>query len=181
VLIDGHDTRVLSGAWLHRHLGIVPQQNHLFGGSILENIRVVKPGATREEVRETLARLDCLETIESIPGGLDAEVGERGSSLSLGQRQLICFARALIADPQILILDEATSAIDPLTEARTQKAMRLLMDGRTCFVLAHRLSTLRHADHVVVMGDGMVLEQGEPEVLLEKGGVFADLWGKAGG
>lgn len=181
VLIDGIDTRDLSSSWLHRHLGIVPQQNHLFAGSILENIRIVKPGASREEVRETLARLDCLETIESIPGGLDAEVGERGSSLSLGQRQLICFARALIADPQILILDEATSAIDPLTEARTQKAMRLLMDGRTCFVLAHRLSTLRHADHVVVMGDGMVLEQGEPEVLLEKGGVFADLWGKAGG
>ena len=141
----------------------------------------MKPGATRDEVRAALAKLDCLETIESIAGGLDAEVGERGSGLSLGQRQLICFARALIADPRILILDEATSAIDPLTEARTQKAMRLLMAGRTSFVLAHRLSTLRHADQVVVMGDGMVLEQGEPGELLESGGAFAELWGRAGG
>ena len=181
ILIDGIDTRDLSSPWLHQHLGIVPQQNHLFAGSILENIRVVKPGASREEVREALARLDCLDTIEAIPTNLDAEVGERGSSLSLGQRQLICFARALIADPRILILDEATSAIDPLTEARTQKAMRLLMAGRTSFVLAHRLSTLRHADRVVVMGDGMVLEQGEPEELIEKGGAFAELWGKAVG
>ncbi len=179
VLIDGIDTRKLSSPWLHRHLGIVPQQNHLFGGSILENIRVVKPGASREEVREALAGLDCLETIEAIPGGLDAEVGERGSGLSLGQRQLVCFARAMIADPRILILDEATSAIDPLTEARTQKAMRLLMAGRTSFVLAHRLSTLRHADWVVVMGDGRVVEQGEPGELIAKGGAFAELWGRA--
>lgn len=181
VLIDGHDTRTLSSPWLHAHLGIVPQQNHLFAGSIYENIRVVKPGASREDVREALATLDCLETIEAIPEGLDAEVGERGSGLSLGQRQLICFARALIADPRILILDEATSAIDPLTEARTQKAMRLLMAGRTSFVLAHRLSTLRHADRVVVMGDGQVVEQGEPGELIEKGGAFAELWGKAVG
>lgn len=181
VLIDGRDTRTLSSHWLHRHLGIVPQQNHLFAGSVFENICVVKPGASREDVREALARLDCLETIEAIPGGLDAEVGERGSSLSLGQRQLICFARALIADPRILILDEATSAIDPLTEARTQKAMRLLMAGRTSFVLAHRLSTLRHADQVVVMGDGQVIEQGAPGELIGKGGAFAELWGKAVG
>ncbi len=181
VLIDGHDTRTLSSTWLHRHLGIVPQQNHLFAGSILENIRIVKPGATHEEVRAALAALDCLETIEAIPQGLDAEVGERGSGLSLGQRQLVCFARALIADPRILILDEATSAIDPLTEERTQKAMRLLMAGRTSFVLAHRLSTLRHADQVVVMGDGRVVEQGAPGDLLERGGAFAELWGKAVG
>ena len=180
VLIDGIETRDLSSPWLHRHLGIVPQQNHLFGGSILENIRVVKPGATREEVREALAKLDCLETIEAIPDGLDAEVGERGSGLSLGQRQLICFARALIADPRILILDEATSAIDPLTEGRTQRAMRLLMEGRTSFVLAHRLSTLRHADRVVVMGDGRVIEEGTPDQLLEKSGPFAELWKNAG-
>ncbi len=179
VFIDGHDTRSLSSGWLHAHLGIVPQQNHLFAGSIYENIRIVKPSATREEVRAALRQLDCLETIDSIPGGLEAEVGERGSSLSLGQRQLICFARALIADPRILILDEATSAIDPLTEARTQQAMRLLMAGRTSFVLAHRLSTLRHADRVVVMGDGKVLEQGEPGELIAAGGAFAELWGRA--
>ncbi len=181
VRIDGVDTRDLSSPWLHRHLGIVPQQNHLFGGSILENIRVVKPGATREEVREALATLDCLETIDAIPNGLDAEVGERGSGLSLGQRQLVCFARALIADPRILILDEATSAIDPLTEARTQRAMRLLMAGRTSFVLAHRLSTLRHADQVIVMAAGEVIEQGTPDELLAGGGAFATLWSHAAG
>jgi len=180
VLIDGVNTRELSSRWLHAHLGIVPQQNHLFAGTIFENIRVVKPDASREEVREALAALDCLETIEAVAGGLDAEVGERGSGLSLGQRQLVCFARALIADPGILILDEATSAIDPLTEARTQKAMRLLMAGRTSLVLAHRLSTLRHADSVVVMGDGRVLEQGAPGDLLGRGGAFAELWRRAG-
>ncbi len=179
VLVDGHDTRTLSSAWLHARLGIVPQQNHLFGGSILENIRVVRPGATREEVRESLDRLGCLDAIEAIPAGLDAEVGERGAGLSLGQRQLVCFARALVADPRILILDEATSAIDPLTEARTQKAMRLLMAGRTSFVLAHRLSTLRHADRIIVMGGGRIIEEGDPETLLGAGGAFADLWERA--
>ncbi len=176
VLLDGIDTRQLSSPWLHRHLGIVPQQNHLFAGSILENIRVVRPEATREEVRVALQQLDCLETIEVIPHGLDAEVGERGGSLSLGQRQLVCFARAMIADPRILILDEATSAIDPLTEARTQRAMHALMEGRTSFVLAHRLSTLRHADQVLVMGKGEIVEHGSPDELLEAGGAFADLW-----
>ena len=176
VLIDGVDTRELSSPWLHCHLGIVPQQNHLFGGSILENIRVVEPGASLEEVRAALVTLDCLETIDAIPNGLDAEVGERGSGLSLGQRQLVCFARALIADPRILILDEATSAIDPLTEARTQRAMRVLMEGRTSFVLAHRLSTLRHADQVIVMAHGEVIEQGTPDELLASGGAFANLW-----
>jgi ATP-binding cassette subfamily B protein len=180
VLLDGVDTRQLSSAWLHRHLGIVPQQNHLFAGSILENIRVVRPGATREEVREALHRLDCLETIESVPHGLDAEVGERGGGLSLGQRQLVCFARAMIADPRILILDEATSAIDPLTEARTQRAMHALMEGRTSFVLAHRLSTLRHADRVLVMAKGEIVEQGAPGELLARGGDFAGLWRHAG-
>ncbi len=112
----------------------MPQQNHLFAGSIYENIRVVKPGATRDDVRAALAKLDCLETIESIPEGLDAEVGERGSALSLGQRQLICFARAMIADPRILILDEATSVIDPLTEARTHGS------GAGCGVMQHFLT-----------------------------------------
>jgi len=117
-------------------VSIVPQQNHLLAGSIYENIRIVKPGATRGDVRAALAKLDCLETIESIQEGLDAEVGERGSALSPGQRQLVRFARAMIPDPRILILDEATSAIDPLTEARARRAMRLLMAGRTSFVLA---------------------------------------------
>lgn len=182
VYLDDHDTRDLSSAWLHDRLGIVPQQNHLFGGTILENIRIVRPRADRGDVREALERLDCLDIIDCLPNGLDTEVGERGSSLSLGQRQLVCFARALIADPRILILDEATSAIDPLTEARTQRAMRALMIGRTSFVLAHRLSTLRHADRVIVMADGEVVEQGRPEDLLaSEKGAFAELWRHATG
>ncbi|MEZ5325963.1 MAG: ABC transporter ATP-binding protein [Verrucomicrobiales bacterium] len=181
VLLDGIDTRRLSGTWLRGHLGIVPQQNHLFGGTILDNIRVVRPDATEAEVREALQRLDCLDAILGAPGGLHAEVGERGASLSLGQRQLVCFARALLADPEILILDEATSAIDPITEARTQKAMRRLLQGRTSFIVAHRLSTLRHADQVLVMEHGRLVEQGSPaELLAHHDGAFASLWRKAG-
>ncbi|HUF61131.1 MAG TPA: ABC transporter ATP-binding protein [Verrucomicrobiales bacterium] len=180
VLIDGVDTRLLSSAWLQRHLGIVPQHNHLFSGSILENILVVRPTASRDDVRHALHRLDCLDAIEAIPGGLDAEAGERGSRLSLGQRQLVCFARALVADPEILILDEATSAIDPITEMRTQKAMRLLLRGRTSFVIAHRLSTLRHASRILVMDAGRLVESGAPIDLLEQGGAFAALWARAG-
>jgi ATP-binding cassette, subfamily B, bacterial len=176
VLLDGVDTRDLASPWLHQHLGIVPQQNYLFAGSILENIRLVRPQASRAEVEDALRRLDCLEMMEAIPQGLDAEVGSGGASLSLGQRQLICFARALIADPRILILDEATSAIDPLTEERTQKAMRLLMQGRTSFVLAHRLSTLRHADQVIVLDHGRIIEQGTPDELIAAGGSFARQW-----
>ncbi len=180
VLIDGIDTRLLSRTWLQRHLGIVPQHNHLFSGSILENILVVRPTASRDDVQQALLRLDCLDAIEAIPGGLDAEVGERGSRLSLGQRQLVCFARALVADPEILILDEATSAIDPITEMRTQQAMRLLLRGRTSFVIAHRLSTLRHASRILVMDEGRLVESGAPIDLLEQGGPFAALWARAG-
>ena len=181
VLLDGIDTRRLSGTWLRGHLGIVPQHNHLFEGTILDNIRVVRPDATEADVREALQRLDCLDAIEGAPGGLHAAVGERGASLSLGQRQLVCFARALLADPEILILDEATSAIDPITEARTQKAMRRLLQGRTSFIVAHRLSTLRHADTVLVMEHGRLVEQGSPADLLgHQDGTFARLWQKAG-
>jgi ATP-binding cassette subfamily B protein len=180
VLIDGVSTRKLPNSWLQQHIGIVPQQNHLFSGTIRENIRVVRPTASRDDVRSALARLDCLDAIEAIPGGLDAEVGERGAGLSLGQRQLVCFARALMADPEILILDEATSAIDPITEMRTQNAMRLLLRGRTSFVIAHRLSTLRHANLVLVMSGGRLVESGAPIDLLTQGGAFASLWSRAG-
>ena len=180
VLLDGIDTRQLSSEWLRRHLGIVPQQNHLFEGTILDNIRIARPCASEDEVRDALRELDCLDIIEAVSGGLHAEVGERGSGLSLGQRQLICFARALMADPRILILDEATSSIDPITESRTQTAMRRLLAGRTSFIIAHRLGTLRHADSVLIMDQGRLVEQGEPGELLKRGGgYFAKLWEKA--
>lgn len=181
VLLDGVDTRRISSPWLRRHLAIVPQQNHLFGGSLLENIRLARPEATEEEVREALRRLDCLDLFEALPEGLATGVGERGTALSLGQRQMACFARALLADPRILILDEATSAIDPITERRTQSAMRRLLAGRTSFVVAHRLSTLRHADLILVLDHGELVESGPPEVLLARdAGRFRALWLEAG-
>lgn len=181
VKLDGVDTREISSAWLHHQLGMVPQQNHLFGGSLLDNIRLARPEATREQVTEALRELDCLEAFEALPQGLDTWIGDRGSGLSLGQRQLACFARALIADPRLLILDEATSAIDPITEQRTQEAMRRLLAGRTSFVIAHRLSTLRHADLVLVLDHGQLVEHGSPAELLEnKDGYFAALWREAG-
>jgi ATP-binding cassette subfamily B protein len=180
VLLDGHDTADLSSAWLRRHIGIVPQQNHLFEGTILDNIRLAQPAADEAAVRAALRELDCLDVLESVAGGLHAQVGERGAGLSLGQRQLICFARALMADPRILILDEATSSIDPITEARTQTAMRRLLAGRTSFIVAHRLGTLRHADRILVLDQGRLVEQGAPDELLRQpNGFFARLWKKA--
>jgi ATP-binding cassette subfamily B protein len=178
VLLDGHDTRDLQSDAIHRSLGVVPQQNFLFLGSVLDNIRVVRPDATREEVLAALGRLNCLDVIAAIPHGLDAEVGEHGAGLSLGQRQVICFARALLADPALLILDEATSAVDPITERKTQAALNELLRGRTSFIVAHRLSTIRNADMVLVMEQGKIVEQGSPTELLTRDGVFAGLWAK---
>jgi ATP-binding cassette subfamily B protein len=121
-------------------------------------------------------RLRCEELLESLPQGLMTAVGERGGSLSLGQRQLICFARALIADPRILILDEATSSIDSATEARLQAALRVLLEGRTSFVVAHRLSTIRHADQVLVLDQGRIVERGRHDELIRANGAYAELY-----
>lgn len=178
VLIDGIDIRKLASDTLHRHLGVVPQQNHLFSGTILENIRVVRSDSTRDQVMEILKKLNCEDVIDGVPGGLDAIVGEHGSGLSLGQRQMICFARAMLADPALLILDEATSAVDPLTEKRTQIALQQLLHGRTTFIVAHRLSTIRRADLVLVLDHGRIIESGSPAELLQRGGAFAGLWAK---
>ena len=152
------------------------QQNFLFSGTILDNIRMSRPGATDDEVREAAARLDCLDVLEALPRGLATEVGERGSGLSVGQRQLVCFTRALLADPRILILDEATSSIDALTEARLQKALQTLLVGRTSFVVAHRLSTIRSADLVLVLDQGRVVERGTHAELVSLGGHYAALY-----
>jgi ATP-binding cassette subfamily B protein len=176
VLLDGRDIVDLHSDAIHAHLGVVPQQNFLFLGTVLDNIRAARPEATREEVIEALRQLDCLDVIAAIPQGLEAEVGEHGAGLSLGQRQMICFARALLADPALLILDEATSAVDPLTEQRIQQALLALLKGRTSFVVAHRLSTIRQADLVLVLDQGEIVEQGTPDELIARGGVFAGLW-----
>ncbi|PTY08824.1 ABC transporter ATP-binding protein [Opitutaceae bacterium EW11] len=176
VLIDGREIRGISGASLHEQMGMVQQANFLFSGTLLDNIRFSRPEATDDEVREAARRLDCLDLFESLPKGLMTEAGERGGGLSVGQRQLVCFARALIADPRILILDEATSAIDAVTENRLQKALVELLRGRTSFIVAHRLSTIRHADCVLVLEHGRVIERGTHAELLSLKGHYAALY-----
>jgi ATP-binding cassette subfamily B protein len=156
-------------------MGIVLQQNFLFSGTLLDNIRLGRPDATDDDVIAAVGALDCLDVLEALPHGLATVVGERGAGISVGQRQLACFARAMLADPRILILDEATSAIDTLTEARLQRALARLLQGRTAFVVAHRLSTIRNADVVLVLDQGRIVERGRHDDLVRLDGVYASL------
>lgn len=175
VLIDGHEIRTLAGRSLHRQLGLVTQQNFLFSGTILDNLRFARPEATEADVRAALAALGCADLPEALPNGLATEVGERGGGLSIGQRQLVCFARAWLADPRLVILDEATSAIDSLTEARLQSALARLLKGRTSLVVAHRLSTIRAADLILVLDRGRIIERGAHDELIARNGPYAAL------
>lgn len=175
ILIDGHDILRINSESLHRQMGIVHQQNFLFEGTVLDNIRFARPEATEEEVFEAVRRLDFLDLVEAMPQSLATTVREGGAGLSLGQRQLICFARAFLVEPRILILDEATSAIDSMTEARIQKALHTLLRGRTSFVVAHRLSTIRAADLILVLHDGEIVERGTHVQLLARSGVYGAL------
>ena len=176
VTLDGLDLRQVRVADLRRAMGYVPQEGFLFSGTIAENIRFGRPEATRAEVQAAAAAVGADRVIADLPHGFDTEVGERGALLAAGERQLVAFARAWIADPALLILDEATSNLDVVTEARVQRALRRLRQGRTTIVIAHRLTTVTEADQVAVIEDGRVVETGPPEELLERGGRFADLY-----
>lgn len=175
VLVDSHDVALHSSHSLHSQMGTVPQNSILFTGSILDNIRFARTDATEQQVRDTLQALDCLDLIEALPEGLQTMVGEKSAALSLGQRQLVCFARALLVNPRILILDEATSAIDTVTESRLQHSLEKLLQNRTSFVIAHRLSTIRRAGMVLVLDGGRLVERGDHTSLLAAGGHYARL------
>ena len=176
ILIDGYDLRKITSDSLHRQMGIVAQSNYLFSGSVLENIRYAKPDATEEQVIAAATALGSHDVLSELKDGYHTQVGERGSAMSLGQRQLICFTRAFLANPAILMLDEATSAVDTHTEMIIQQALERLVADRTTFIVAHRLSTVTSADLVLVLDHGKIIERGTHHSLLELGGKYAELY-----
>ncbi len=176
VTIDGMNVRDASLDSLRSQLGIVPQNSFLFSGTVADNIRYGRLEATDEEVEQAARLANAHDFILRLPQGYDTVLGERGNSLSQGQRQLVAFARAILANPRILILDEATSSVDTRTEMLIQQALEQLLQGRTSFVIAHRLSTIRNADQVLVIDEGRIVERGTHDQLLEQGGLYADLY-----
>ena len=177
LLIDGRDARERSQLWLHSHIGYVLQTPHLFSGSVRENLRYGRPEATDEEIMKALDMVSAGEIVERM-GGLDSDVGEGGSHLSTGEKQLLSFARALLADPVLLILDEATSSVDTLTEKAIQKAISVVTRGRTSFVIAHRLSTITKADLILAVRDGKIEERGTHLELMKKKGYYYSLYSR---
>ncbi len=176
ILIDGKDARDRSQLWLHSHIGYVLQTPHLFSGTIAENLRYAKPDATDEEINEALKRVSADEVVAKMEKGLDSDVGECGDLLSTGEKQLISFARAILADPRILILDEATASVDTITEKKIQAAINEITEGRTSIVIAHRLSTIRDADNILVVKNGKIVEQGRHNELMAMKGHYYGLY-----
>ena len=177
VRVDGHDLRGVQQRALRRQLGIVPQEGFLFSGSVRENVAFGRPEASEEEIEAAIAAVGATEFVSRLPQGLDTEVGERGIQLSAGQRQLVAFARALLAEPRILILDEATSNVDVRTEKTIERGLERLLHGRTAIVIAHRLSTIRRAGKIVVLEHGQIAEQGTHDELIDANGPYSKLYG----
>ncbi|MBR6114558.1 MAG: ABC transporter ATP-binding protein [Oscillospiraceae bacterium] len=176
VLIDGRDARERSQLWLHSNIGYVLQTPHLFSGTVLENLRYGRPDATMEEIEAAVKAVSAESVIARLPEGYDSQVGEGGNSLSTGEKQLLSFARALLADPRIFVLDEATSSVDTVTERLIQNAIEKVMAGRTSFVIAHRLSTIRRSDLILVVHGGKIVERGTHRELMAQKGVYYGLY-----
>ncbi|HEY6406662.1 MAG TPA: ABC transporter ATP-binding protein, partial [Ktedonobacteraceae bacterium] len=176
LLIDGHDIRTFDLQAYHRQLGIVPQVPFLFSGTVADNIRYAHPEATDMEVTTVAQNIGWGDWLEALPDGPNTEVGEEGKALSMGQRQLVALARVLLQNPSIIILDEATASVDPLTEAQIQEGLDLVLENRTAIIIAHRLSTIRHADRIIVLSRGKIVEEGNHDILMSHGGHYAQLY-----